>query len=99
MSVVINGIEYVPRLNLLPSGDLGSFGEAIKAFRKSQKLSLEAAASSIGCTKSHLWNLEKGRSLPGLVLAYRMAEAYGVPLLTLALCASSPQQTENKEQP
>ena len=89
MSVVINGIEYVPRLNLKPSRELGSFGEAIKACRKAQKLSLEAAAASIGCTKSHLWNLEKGGSLPGLVMAYRMAETYGVPLLTLALCAAT----------
>jgi transcriptional regulator with XRE-family HTH domain len=94
MSVVINGIEYVPRLNLQPSRELGSFGEAIKACRKAQKLSLDAAAVSIGCTKSHLWNLEKGNSLPGLVMAYRMAETYGVPLLTLALCASNVPQKE-----
>ena len=61
--------------------------------RKAQKLSLEAAATLIGCTKSHLWNLEKGNSLPGLVMAYRMAETYGVPLLTLALCASEVPET------
>ncbi len=87
MSVIIHGIEYVPRLNLSAPRELGTLGQALKTMRKGAKLSLDAASAKAGCTKSHLWTLEKDGAEPGLRLAYRLAEAYGVPLLTLALCA------------
>lgn len=85
MAVVINGIEYVPRINLRHiEGD--SFGTALRNMRKQAKLSLDAAAVQIGCSKSHLWDLEHDKAEPGLRLAYRIASAYGVPLATLAAC-------------
>lgn len=87
MTVVINGIEYVPRINLKAPSELGTLGAALRSMRKAQRLSLDVAAQRVGCTKSHLWKLEKDGAEPGIRLAYRIAEAYGVPLLTLALCA------------
>ncbi len=87
MSVVINGVEYVPRITLKAPASFGSLGAALKELRKAQRLTLQSAADRIGCTKSHLHTLERDGSEPGLRLAYRIAEAYGVPLLTLALCA------------
>jgi transcriptional regulator with XRE-family HTH domain len=87
MTVMIHGVEYVPRLNLSAPRELGTLGQALKTMRKGAKLSLDAASAKAGCTKSHLWTLEQDGAEPGLRLAYRLAEAYGVPLLTLALCA------------
>lgn len=92
MTVIINGMEYVPRLNLKPPAAFGSLGSALKELRKAQRLSLQAASERIGCTKSHLHTLERDGSEPGLLLAHQIAEAYGVPLLTLALCASLTRQ-------
>lgn len=94
MTVTINGIEYVPRLNLKAPAELGTLGAALKTVRKAQKLSLDEAAKRVGCTKSHLWTLENDGSEPGLRLAYRIAEAYGVPLLTLALCSMAGEVKE-----
>lgn len=82
MNVVIDGVEYLPRakIELMPM----EFGEFLRATRKSVKLSLDAASASIGCSKSHLWELENGRSEPSLMLAKCIGEAYGVALETLA---------------
>ena len=87
MTVLINGVEYVPAYRPKPGGQFESLGHALRTIRKSHKLSLEAAAKLAGCTKSHLWTLEKDGAEPGIRLAYRLSEAYGVPLLILALSA------------
>lgn len=85
MSVIINGIEYVPKLKLHHL-DGESFGDALRRIRKSAKYSLDKAAIEIGCSKSYLWELEHGLAEPGLRMAARIAETYGVPLHTLARC-------------
>lgn len=86
MGVVVNGIEYVPRLRLRSPAEFGTFGQALRALRKAAKLSLDKAARDIGCSKSHLWALEQDQSEPSLRLAAELADAYGVPLATLAAC-------------
>lgn len=89
MTVLINGVEYVPAYRPKPGAQFESLGHALRTIRKAHKLSLESAAKLAGCTKSHLWTLEKDGAEPGIRLAYRLSEAYGVPLLILALCAQA----------
>jgi len=93
MSVIINGIEYVPKLKLHHL-DGENFGAALRRMRKAAKYSLDKAAEEIGCTKSYLWALEKGGPEPGLRMAVKIAEAYGVPLMTLARCLDVPPNVE-----
>ena len=86
MTVLINGVEYVPRKKLNSIKPPGTFGQAIMALRKQQKLSLDAAAVAIGCSKSYLWALEHDASEPSLRMARDIANQYGAPLATLAAC-------------
>jgi transcriptional regulator with XRE-family HTH domain len=82
MSVIINGIEYVPKIKLrLDDTTLGVF---LRKCRKDCKLSLEKAAKEIGCSKSYLWEVEADKTEPSLRMARQMSEAYGVPLATIA---------------
>ena len=86
MTVVIDGIAYVPRINLKPSAEFGTLGQALRSIRKSAKMSIEKACREIGCSKSYLWELEHDGAEPGLRMAYKIASVYGVPLTTLAVC-------------
>jgi transcriptional regulator with XRE-family HTH domain len=89
MSVVINGIEYVPKLKLQNvSGE--SFGSTLRSMRKAAKYSLDKAAVEIGCSKSYLWGMEHDSGEPSLRMAAKIAEAYGVPILALARCLDTP---------
>ena len=85
MTVIINGITYVPRITLHPHG-LGTLGAALRSMRKASKMSLEKACAEIGCSKSYLWELEHDSAEPGLRMAYLIASVYGVPLAALAAC-------------
>lgn len=89
MTVLINGVEYVPAFRPKPLGELGTFGNALRMARKQSRLSLDKAAELVGCSKSFLWELEKDKAEPGLKLAYRLSDAYGIPLLVLALLAQA----------
>jgi transcriptional regulator with XRE-family HTH domain len=69
------------------------FGNYLKHAREKQSLSLSEAARLIGCTKSHLWDLEQGRSnnptikiLAALACAYQDRLSYIVELA--AICVS-----------
>ena len=96
MSVVINGIEYVPKLKLHHL-DGESFGSALRRMRKSAGYTLQKAADEIGCTKSYMWELEKDGAEPGLRMATKIAEAYGVPLHALARCLNVPPNNRISE--
>ena len=82
MKVIIDGVEYTPmaKIELMPM----EFGEFLKATRKAVHYTLDAAAESIGCSKSHLWGLENGVNEPSLMMARCICEAYGVALETIA---------------
>lgn len=93
MSVVINGIEYVPKLKL-HAIDGESFGASLRRMRKAAGYTLQKAADEIGCTKSYMWELEKDGAEPGLRMASKIAEAYGVPLHALARCLNVPHNEQ-----
>lgn len=53
----------------------------IKTLRAARQLSLQELADRAGCTKSHIWELEQGRSKnPTIGLAVSVANALGVSL-------------------
>ncbi len=45
-----------------PSENVSHMGPFIKRRRRELRLSLQAVADMSGCTKSHVWELEKGRT-------------------------------------
>jgi transcriptional regulator with XRE-family HTH domain len=99
MSVVINGIEYVPKLKLKLQHVSGeSFGSTLRSMRKAAKYSLDKAAVEIGCSKSYLWDLEHDSGEPSLRMAAKIAEAYGVPILALARCLDTPSNADHEGQ-
>lgn len=53
----------------------------IKELRRQRGLSLQALADKSGCTKTHIWDIERGRSgNPTIELAVSIASALGVSL-------------------
>lgn len=61
-----------------------TLGHRIRHFRERKGLSLSEAAAAIGCTKPHLWDLEKGHSdNPGLKLLVAICVALDISLRTL----------------
>ena len=51
-----------------------------------------AAAAAIGCTKQHVYNIERGRVGASNPLLLRMEQAYGVPIATLRRAIRSGQR-------
>lgn len=82
MSVIVNGIEYGPKIRIRIEDK--TLGQLLKESRKQTKLSLEKVASEIKCSKSYLWEVEHDKTEPGLLMARKMSEAYGIPLATMA---------------
>lgn len=71
-----------------------SFPLRIRESREAARLSLTKAAELIGCSKAHLWELERGNSFnPSIEILAGMAAAYQIDLGPLAVCcaASLPQ--------
>lgn len=65
------------------------FAQYIKDAREEAGLSLSAAADLIGCTKSHLWDLERGRSTnPTIKTLAGISRALELRIETLALVAA-----------
>ena len=83
MSIIINGIEYVPRFKYPPSWD--SLGELLKRTRLAARYSLAEAADAIGCSKSTLHAIENDQSIPSFRMAIRISQAYDLPLMQMAL--------------
>jgi transcriptional regulator with XRE-family HTH domain len=53
----------------------------VKALRIERGWSLDQVAKKVGCTKSHVWEIEQGRSRnPTIALVQGFASAFGVPL-------------------
>lgn len=66
------------------------FAQFIKDAREENGLSLSAAADLVGCTKSHLWDLERGRSKnPTITTLVGLAGAYDLYLDDLAMAAAA----------
>lgn len=64
---------------------LMSLGAKLAELRLRKGDSLQAVASAIGISKTHVWQLEKGNSEnPSIELLKRLSEHFGVPLSYLA---------------
>ena len=59
--------------------DMVQFQERIKTTRKARNMSLEDVAAASGFTKSHVWELERGRARnPTVRAVWSLANALGV---------------------
>lgn len=76
------------------------FAQYIKEAREEQGLSLTETANLIGCTKSHLWDMEQGRSInPTVKTLAGIAVALDLNFGQLALVAASSVSRPNGETP
>lgn len=56
-----------------------TMGARLRELREARGLSLQQAATPIGCSKPHLWEIERGMQVnPTLDLLRRLASYYGV---------------------
>ena len=70
-------------------------GETIKKIRREQKLTQDNFAYELGCKKSYLSRVERGRLLPGGAFIKRLAELYKLDETVLILqCGRIPRQME-----
>ncbi|MCP4122532.1 MAG: helix-turn-helix transcriptional regulator [Bacteroidetes bacterium] len=61
-----------------------SIGAKIKEARAKKKLSLQAVADEIGVSKTHIWDLETGRSTnPSVELITKLASFYRLKIADL----------------
>ena len=85
MMVVIDGHEYVRKLP--EKAIYNTLGELVRTRRKSLGLTLDSAASRIGCSKSYLWEIEKDKSSLSLLLAACIAKELDIPIQSMATAA------------
>jgi transcriptional regulator with XRE-family HTH domain len=64
---------------MTPDFDFSGMQERIAATRKARRMSLEDVGAAAGFTKSHVWEVEKGRSRnPTVRLVWGLSRALGV---------------------
>ena len=81
MLVEIDGVEYMPKVQLL--GDY-PLPVVLKTLRKTIGYTLDDMAKYTGLSKSYVWELENGRSEPSLRVAANLSEVLGTPIERLA---------------
>lgn len=86
MDVMINGRRFVAERP--DKTKKTPFYELIKSAREQNMESLETAAKSIGTTKSNLWNLEQGTSMPGLPMLQRILKHYDIKFDEIESCVT-----------
>lgn len=70
-----------------------SMHKMIAAERERLDLSLQEVADRAGITKSHMWELEKGRAVnPTVATVHGLAKALGIPFVELAAGALNDTQ-------
>lgn len=68
--------------------DITDLGSYVRSQRKALGWSLEELGAHAGCTKSHVWEIEQGRSRnPTIKMLDGLARALGVPLIYLCAAA------------
>jgi transcriptional regulator with XRE-family HTH domain len=73
--------------------NVGNLGEEVARARKSARLSLQEVGDASGFTKSHVWEVEQGRSRnPTVSLLAGLSRALGVPFHRLAEAALNTQR-------
>jgi Helix-turn-helix domain len=80
--------EAIANASLPTKGDVMTLGELIYVERTQRKLSLQEVADAAGMTKSHIWEMEDGRSKnPTVKAIYGLSVALGVPFVAVCRCA------------
>jgi transcriptional regulator with XRE-family HTH domain len=80
-------------IGALPDNIL-TLGEELKAARAHSRMSLQEVADRSGFTKSHIWEVEQGRSRnPTIGMVAGLSKALGVPFLRLAQAALNSSET------
>lgn len=75
----------------LPTG-VATLQEEVKLARTAARMSLQEVADASGFTKSHVWEIEQGRSRnPTVALIHGLSKALGVPFFRLAQAALNTQ--------
>lgn len=65
-----------------------TLGGELAAARKAARMSLQEVADAANLTKSHVWEIENGRSRnPTIAAVHGLSKATGVPFLRLAQAA------------
>lgn len=71
-----------------------TLGEELAIARANARLSLQEVADASGFTKSHVWEVEKGRARnPTIGMVSGLSKALGVPFLRLAQAALNTAET------
>lgn len=71
-----------------------TLGEEVKLARSFNRMSLQEVADASGFTKSHVWEVEKGRARnPTIGMVSGLSKALGVPFLRLAQAALNSTET------
>ena len=74
-------------IGALPENIL-TLGEEVRMARSFSRMSLQEVADRSGFTKSHVWEIEKGRARnPTISMVAGLSKALGVPFLRLAQAA------------
>ena len=74
----------------VPPDNNNPLGSFIRDAREITGMSLSEAADLIGCTKSHVWDLEQGRARnPTITILAGLASAYNIDLGDLATIAAA----------
>ena len=61
--------------------DKKKVGEKIASFRKSMNLSQEEFAARLNISRTHISNIEIGKTLPSLILLYNLSKEFSVSLV------------------
>jgi len=71
----------------LPVG-VGTLGEEVERARAEARMSLQEVADGAGLTKSHVWEIAKGRARnPTIAAVAGLSRSLGIPFLRLAQAA------------
>lgn len=77
----------------------GLLSAEIKKARLSAHLSLQQVANAAGATKSHIWELEQGRTKnPTISMVAGLSTALGMPFIYLAAAALNEYNTSKGKQ-
>lgn len=89
--VIIDGVEYIPRPDSVKIGlKSKTLHEFLAGLRNSMGITLDEAAARIGCARSYLHGLEKGRTEPSLRMAVKICNGYSIELWMLKPFVTEP---------
>lgn len=61
-------------------------GALVREKRKQWRMSLQQLADAAGLSKSHIWEIEQGRTDPSFSVVVRVARALDTPIILFAHC-------------